>query len=154
MNGFRFVLAVPDNYGYVALAAASHFWLNQWQSSFVGRKRKAAKILYPQAYAEKSEAAASKEALVFNCAQRAHMNTLERAPFLLFVTLFAGLRFPILATSAGAFWTFGRVFYTLGYAQGVPKLRYSRGGILAPVAEAILGITATWCAIELIIANW
>lgn len=51
-----------------------------WQSIVVGKYRKAANVPYPQAYAEKAEADASLDAKKFNCAQRAHQNTLESIP--------------------------------------------------------------------------
>ena len=56
----------------------------------------------------------------FNCAQRAHHNTLEVMPHTLFTLLFSGLRYPGAATALGAVWLFGRIVYTMGYATGDP----------------------------------
>ena len=56
----------------------------------------------------------------FNCAQRAHQNTLESVPHTLFTILFAGLRYPTAATALGSVWVFGRLIYTTGYATGDP----------------------------------
>merc|ERR1711981_1184136 len=77
----------------------------------VGGARKAAKIK------------ASKEALVFNCTQRAHQNTLETLPFVLFSTLLTGLQYPRVAAGACAAYVLGRVLYTVGYTSGDPKKR-------------------------------
>ena len=66
-------IVVPSGYGYVGLAATGGLWLSLFQGFWlVNRARKAAKIPYPQAYAEKAEAATNKEAHKFNCVQRAH----------------------------------------------------------------------------------
>ena len=54
----------------------------------------------------------------FNCAQRAHQNTLEVVPHALFTILFSGLRYPTAATALGSLWVFGRIIYTMGYATG------------------------------------
>ncbi|KAF7795552.1 hypothetical protein EIP86_006714 [Pleurotus ostreatoroseus] len=61
---------IPKEYGYTVAAVASTFCLTFFQTVKVGRARKAAKIPYPQLYAEKAQADASKEAMVFNCTQR------------------------------------------------------------------------------------
>lgn len=49
----------------------------------------------------------------FNCAQRAHQNTLESVPFILASTAFLGLFHPKAATAGALSWVFGRIFYTV-----------------------------------------
>lgn len=107
--------------------------------------RKAAGIKYPQgsqpshpfavesdgflAYAEQKEVEASADALKFNCAQRAHQNTLESIPIIYATyasticcptvpsnlglrTLVAALTFPKIAAAACTSWSVARAFYT------------------------------------------
>ncbi|KDQ08886.1 hypothetical protein BOTBODRAFT_59094 [Botryobasidium botryosum FD-172 SS1] len=140
-------LAVPENYAYVLLAVSTIPWLNVFQAFTVGRARKRAGIAYPQAYAEKQQAAASPDAMRFNCAQRAHAHTLEWVSQIIFSTLLAGLRYPILAASLGGLWVVGRVAFTLGYATGDPAKRH-RGGFHIVAALGLCG-TATWTAISM-----
>ncbi|KAF8507645.1 membrane-associated proteins in eicosanoid and glutathione metabolism [Hysterangium stoloniferum] len=116
-------LTVDERYAWVILAGVSTGGLTLWQVFNVSRHRAGAKIVYPQLYAEKAEAAASVEAHRFNCAQRAHQNTLENLPQTLFCLTFAGLKYPIAAASLGGLWVAGRVLYTLGYSTGDPKKR-------------------------------
>jgi len=144
-------LAVPDRYGWVLLAAAGTTWLTFWQTSLVGKHRKAAKIDYPQAYAEKAEVLASQEAKKFNCAQRAHQNTLELLPQTLVCLLVSGLRFPTVGASLGATFLVGRIVYTQGYVTGEPKKR--NRGFFGTVALLGLMFTATWTAGELAYAT-
>lgn len=54
------------------LAATGGLWLNFWQMFLVSKARKDSGIKYPQMYASKEEQEKSKEALKFNCVQRAH----------------------------------------------------------------------------------
>jgi len=70
------------------------------------------------AYAEAAEANANPAVMRFNCAQRAHHNTLEVVPHTLFTILFSGLRYPTAATALGSLWVFGRIIYTMGYSTG------------------------------------
>ncbi|KAG8965467.1 hypothetical protein FRC03_000464 [Tulasnella sp. 419] len=144
-----FSITLPDQYGYVALATASFFWLTQWQGLNVSKYRKLAKIPYPQAYADKAQQEASKEALQFNCAQRAHQNTLETLPIVMATTLFTGIKYPIFAASTALAWSFARVLYTFGYSTGDPKKRNSLGGGLAHLLCIVQGLAMTWYATEM-----
>ncbi|KAI0275333.1 hypothetical protein BC834DRAFT_852344 [Gloeopeniophorella convolvens] len=88
-------------------------------------------------YAEKAEQDASRDALIFNCKQRAHQNTLENTPTIILTTLISAVQYPKYAAVACGLWNLGRVLYTLGYATGEPKKR-SRGNI--PSYLAALGL--------------
>jgi len=143
-------LVLPDNFGYVALAVAGTYWLNLWQISRVGAARGRAKVAYPQAYAEVAQATASQDAFKFNCAQRAHNNTLEHVPAVISGLVLTGLKYPILASALGATWIIGRVLYTLGYITGDPAKRNTRGGSLHLIGALGLMLSSTWVAVEMI----
>lgn len=93
-------------------------------------------------YADAADAAKRPEAMVFNCTQRAHQNTLETLPMvivgyvgglssnitklahyvlLFFRTLITGLRYPYLAAGLCGLFTLSRISYTIGYSSGVAK---------------------------------
>ncbi|KAG9127389.1 hypothetical protein FRC07_014334 [Ceratobasidium sp. 392] len=148
------VITLPEHYGYVALAAISTAYLSVWQTTFVTKGRKRSGIKYPQMYAEQAQVEKDPEALKFNCAQRAHQNTLESLPHVLLFIPFLGLRRPILAASLGAAWTFGRILYTLGYTTGDPAKRNSRGGIISSIALFGLLFSTTYAAGELALGKW
>jgi len=114
---------LPTGFSWVAASLVSVATVLQWQGFRVGIARKAARVAYPQAYAEKAEQESSKEAMVFNCTQRAHQNTLENVPVVILTTLIGGLRYPIPAAVACGFWSFTRIIYTLRYGTGEPKKR-------------------------------
>jgi len=143
-------LIIPDRYPFVVAAGVSTFWVTQWQGFLVGRSRKAAGIKYPQAYAEKAEVASSKAAMVFNCAQRAHQNTLETIPHVLFAILFSGLRYPTIAASLGGVYALGRILYTRGYMSGNPDNRGKKGGFLAPLSTLGLLLASTVTAGQMV----
>ncbi|KAG6333703.1 hypothetical protein ID866_5386 [Astraeus odoratus] len=71
-------------------------------------------------YAEQAECKANPAAQQFNCAQRAHQNTLEFAPIFTFGTLITGLKYPCVAAALGSGFVLGRIIYTLGYKTGNP----------------------------------
>ncbi|KAF8973615.1 hypothetical protein BDZ97DRAFT_380986 [Flammula alnicola] len=134
-------VTLPDGFQYIGAAFVSTVFLLLGQNSVVGRYRKRAKIGYPQMYAEKAEADASKDALLFNCAQRAHQNTLENIPMIYTLTLVTGTRFPIIAASALGFWSLSRASYTRGYITGDPK---KRATVLYLAGQAVsLGLLLT-----------
>ncbi|EAU92743.1 hypothetical protein CC1G_01788 [Coprinopsis cinerea okayama7 len=144
---------VPQGFGYVGASLVSTVWLLLGQSFAVSSARKKAGIDYPQAYAEKAQEKASKEALIFNCAQRAHQNTLENLPAVYISTIVTGLRYPIPAAAACALWVVSRISYTRGYITGDPKKRvgllYGLGSI------SLLGslLTATYVAGTWVLEN-
>ncbi|KAF8435834.1 hypothetical protein L210DRAFT_3484299 [Boletus edulis BED1] len=142
-------ILLPESYRYVAGALVSVVWLMGWQTIVVNRYRSSSGIKYPQLYAEKAEAQASREAHLFNCAQRAHQNTLEHMPAILITTLVSGVKYPVLAASACAFWAFTRVLYTIGYTSGDAAKRNSRGGFLGEIPSIGLILGSTYTAYQL-----
>ncbi|KAJ8589207.1 membrane-associated proteins in eicosanoid and glutathione metabolism [Rhizopogon salebrosus TDB-379] len=135
----------PPDYGYVAAGFVCTAWLLGWQAVVVNSHRTKSGIQYPQLYAEKAEAAASKEAFLFNCAQRAHQNTIEHMPLIIVTTLVTAMKHPVFAGYACGFWAVSRVLYTIGYTTGDPAKRNTRGGIIGelPLAGLLLGSTYT-----------
>ncbi|KAG2033003.1 hypothetical protein BDR03DRAFT_711858 [Suillus americanus] len=123
-------IVLPPGFGYVAAGLVSTAWVLGWQMLVVGKHRKKSGIKYPQLYAEKAEADASKEAYLFNCAQRAHQNTLEHMPIIVVTTLVTAMKYPVFAGYACGLWALSRILYTLGYTTGDPAKRNTRGGIL------------------------
>ncbi|TIB31926.1 hypothetical protein E3P84_02739 [Wallemia ichthyophaga] len=139
-------IGLPKNYGWVALAASSTYFLNVYQMINVSKARKRAGIPYPKTYCEDKE---NKAGHIFNCAQRAHLNTLESVPYVLFGILFSGLFFPRLAASLGAVWTFGRVIYTMGYTTGDPSKRFY--GFFQSIAFLTIGGLSAYSSVQLIL---
>ncbi|ETW87083.1 MAPEG family [Heterobasidion irregulare TC 32-1] len=137
-------IILPEGTSYVAAGLLSTTILLAWQSIVVSKARKSAKIEYPRLYAEKAEQDASIDALKFNCAQRAHQNTLENMPIILTTSLVTALSYPKLAGVACGCWSVARVLYTSGYATGDPKKRQRGGwgslillGLLASSGKAV-----------------
>ncbi|KAF9786781.1 membrane-associated proteins in eicosanoid and glutathione metabolism [Thelephora terrestris] len=126
-------ITVPAQYGFVIAAVASTAWLGLWQGWSVGRARKAAGIAYPQAYAEQAVAEKSEAAFRFNCAQRAHSNTLEIIPYVITMGLIWGLKQPVYSAAALEVWVLARIWYTRGYIKNGPKGRMAsmRPGFLS-----------------------
>ncbi|KAF9237039.1 hypothetical protein BU15DRAFT_49212, partial [Melanogaster broomeanus] len=139
-----------DSFGYVGAALVSTVWVLGFQTFLVGGYRWRSGIKFPQLYAEKAEAAASKDAHLFNCVQRAHQNTLERMPVVLVSTLVTAVKNPLYAAAACGLWSFSRVLYTIGYASGDPIKRNTRGGILGEISLFGLVLGASYTAYQLV----
>ncbi|CEJ00593.1 hypothetical protein RMCBS344292_14645 [Rhizopus microsporus] len=75
------------------------------------------------AYAEKSEAEKDPLKNIFNCAQRAHQNTLEVFPVYSTLLLIGGLKYPEISAAAGLVHCLGRQVYASGYSTGNPDKR-------------------------------
>jgi len=145
-------IVLPAEYGYVGAAIVAITWLTLWQATNVAFARRLAKIEYPQMYAEKAEAKASPDAHRFNCAQRAHQNTLESVTSIVSTTAFMGLVYPRVAAGACAAWILSRVIYAVGYSTGDPKNRIS-GSRISLLAGLVLLFGSSWTAVEFIKAT-
>ncbi|KAK7749876.1 hypothetical protein SLS53_000458 [Cytospora paraplurivora] len=144
------VVEIPNDYGYVLLAATSTFFVNFWHGMQTVKARKASGVTYPNAYAPASEATQGTPGFKLNCAQRAHSNFVENlTPFL--ATLFiAGVRYPIAAAGLGFGWLAFRVLYTIGYlSKSGPKGR-GIGYVGALFSGMGLALAAGWTAVKLI----
>ncbi|KAI5476616.1 GATA-binding factor 6-B [Pseudohyphozyma bogoriensis] len=151
-TGVALTLSVPADYALPLAVATSTGFLVTYQVVLVSKLRKAAGIPYPNAYASHEQAEKDIKAKKFNCAQRAHANTLEHLPYFLFSLLFSGLEYPRLAAGFGAAWIVGRVVYTAGYATGNPKAR-TRGsfGSIGPVG---LMLTSAYVSGKMVLAKY
>ncbi|KAF8886863.1 hypothetical protein CPB84DRAFT_1787233 [Gymnopilus junonius] len=141
-------VTIPEGFQYVGAALLSTTILLFTQNSLVSRHRKKAGIEYPQMYAEKAQADSSREAYQFNCAQRAHQNTLENIPILFTTSLLSGLQFPIPTAIATALWTVSRFSYTFGYIKD-PKKRGTLMYILGQIGQLGMIVGSLYVA-----GNW
>ncbi|THV07610.1 membrane-associated proteins in eicosanoid and glutathione metabolism [Dendrothele bispora CBS 962.96] len=144
-------LVVPQGISYVAGALLSTSFLLVWQGLTVNRTRKAAGIPYPQLYAEKSEAAASPAAMKFNCAQRAHQNTLENIPTIYLTSLLTSLKYPKIAAVAVGIWTVSRIAYSRGYLTGNPDKRINPIGLSGSLVTVGLIGSSAFAVYQLIV---
>ncbi|KAJ7093959.1 membrane-associated proteins in eicosanoid and glutathione metabolism [Mycena belliarum] len=143
-------IVLPEGTGYLAGAFLSSALLLVWQSISVVGVRKRAGVEYPRAYAEKAEMEANPAAVLFNCAQRAHQNTLESLPIIYVMTLITALQRPTLAAGVLGLWVVGRVGYTLGYYTGDAKRRTNvLSAVQYPILLGLLG-TSVWTIWDLV----
>ncbi|KIM49638.1 hypothetical protein M413DRAFT_113166 [Hebeloma cylindrosporum] len=142
-------ITLPDGFQYVGASLLSTVFVLLGQNVLVGRYRKRAGVQYPQMYAEKAQMDASKDAHLFNCAQRAHQNTLENIPILYTLTLLSGVKYPIFAACATAAWSVSRISYTRGYITGDPKKRVTPLYMLGAISSIGLLATSTY-----IVSGW
>ncbi|GLB38872.1 putative MAPEG family protein [Lyophyllum shimeji] len=119
----------------------------------VSRWRRRAGIKYPQLYADKAEVAASKDAMIFNCAQRAHQNTLETIPIIYVSTLVTGLKYPMFAASACGIWSLSRIAYTRGYITGDPAKRLNYGHLAGMLGMLGLVFGSAYTAGQAVLAS-
>ena len=109
--------------------------------------RKKYGVAYPALYASGKSAEDTK----FNCAQRAHQNTLETLPIVNLMTLSSALVYPRLAGMFGAFWVVGRFLYIHGYSENGPEGRML-GGVVSHLGDFPLFILTCVSAYQLIMS--
>ncbi|ORX59701.1 membrane-associated proteins in eicosanoid and glutathione metabolism, partial [Hesseltinella vesiculosa] len=116
-------IVIPNEYAYVMGVSVASVLQLIWLSISVGKARSQAGVPYPYMYAEKSEAEKDPKKNKFNCAQRAHQNSLEMFPVFTTLLLVGGISHPELAAASGALFLTGRTVYAMGYKTGDPKKR-------------------------------
>lgn len=156
---YRPIFDVSDNpdqtfnrqasYPWVVGVAATIPFLTFWQAMLVSSARKESKIKYPQVYASKEEEASNPAARKFNCAQRAHQNTLENVPQVYASLLISGIVHPRVAAVSGLLYLIGRVIFTLGYVSGEPKKRVP-GSLIGYLGMLPLFFTSAYTAFGLL----
>lgn len=132
-------LQVKPEHGLVYLTVAASWAVHHvYMNTAVVKARKQYKVDYPKLYADGD----SEDAVKFNCVQRAHQNSLEYQPIFLSLLAAAGLKYPALASGAGAVYLAGRIAYFEGYATGQPKNRM-RGAFMYLGVLPLVGATVT-----------
>ncbi|KAJ6591157.1 hypothetical protein DFH09DRAFT_1138783 [Mycena vulgaris] len=145
--------SLPAGTAYLAGAFLSTIFLLLGQTVVVSRYRGRSGVAYPRAYAEKAEMEANPNAVKFNCAQRAHQNTLENLPMLYTMTLITALKYPSLAAGALGLWSLARVGYTIGYSTGNPNKRTNALSVLHyPILLTMLA-ASTYTVVQLLAEN-
>ncbi|EIE90138.1 hypothetical protein G6F46_006711 [Rhizopus delemar] len=134
-------LIIPSEYGYVLAVATLSVLHLVTLTIKVGKARKAANVPYPYAYAEQSQAEKDPLKHIFNCAQRAHQNSLEIFPIYSTLLLIGGLKYPCISSAAGLVFLAGRAVYASNYSTGKVEKR-TRGGFYAAGLAALLGTTS------------
>eukprot|EP01018_Ginkgo_biloba_P013625 Gb_08386 [translate_table: standard] len=115
---------LPPAFGWVVLVAVGYCMLNFWMAMQVGKARRRYNVPYPALYAIESE---NKDAVVFNCVQRGHQNSLEAMPVFFLSIILGGLQHPKAAAILGVIYSVARYFYFIGYSTGVPQRRLTYG---------------------------
>lgn len=88
------------------------------------------------------------ECEVFNCYQRAHLNTLESYPIFLALLCLGGLQYPTACAIGGLIFLLGRLFYAFGYYTGQPEKRM--WGSFGAIGLAICALSTLALAVDLV----
>ncbi|KAK7963841.1 glutathione S-transferase [Apiospora saccharicola] len=145
------ILQVPNEYGYVLVAASSSLLVNVLHFFLSAKARRASGLKYPIPYASEEQAAKDPKAYSFNCAQRAHGNFVENQTPFLAGLLIAGLHYPTAAASLGAAWVAARAAYAVGYAKRGPQGRLG-GFFVASLSDLALKGLALWTSVQFAMA--
>ncbi|RKU45956.1 hypothetical protein DL546_005104 [Coniochaeta pulveracea] len=145
-------IVLPQDYGYVLLAATSTYFVNFYHIVLTSSARKASGITYPAAYASNEQAEKDPKAYAFNCAQRAHANFSENVTPFLATLLVAGLRYPVVAGGMGIAWCVSRAVYAAGYTSKAGPKGRSVGAISSRLLDLGLAGMAIFTSYKLITA--
>lgn len=106
-----------DSFGYVIFTAIlSQFFLIYLLIN-VSRARKKYNIPLPHQYTT------DPDKNIFNCYQRAYLNTVENYTSFMVLLFLGGQVFPVVCSLAGLLWILGRLLYAWGYYTGKPAKR-------------------------------
>ena len=140
-------LEISTSIGYAAAVVVGSQMASWFGAVKVMQARKQYGISYPTLYSTGKSA----EDTMFNCAQRAHQNTLESLPIVNFMTLTSALVYPRAAALFGFTWVLGRFLYIQGYSANGPDGR-KLGGLISHLGDFPLFITTCMTAYTLIMS--
>jgi len=142
-----FPLSLSKDFGYAIGVCGLSCVVAQYGAVKVMQARKKYGIKYPTLYSNGKE----KSDLAYNCAQRAHQNTLENLPMVNLMTLSSATVFPKTASIFGAIWVLGRFLYIRGYNSGKGPEGRMLGGLVSHLGDIPLLVTtfvAAWTMIS------
>ncbi|RHZ88159.1 hypothetical protein Glove_26g255 [Diversispora epigaea] len=142
-------IEITREFGYVIATGIASIFLTIYLGAKAGMARRKAGVPYPFMYATAEEAKNDHKKMIFNCHQRAHLNTLEIYPQFLFILVMGGLKYPILSSIGGVIYILGRLAFAWGYQTGDPSKRV-RGAFGYIGALTLIG-TSVASAISLLI---
>ncbi|KAK4043486.1 hypothetical protein C8A01DRAFT_13040 [Parachaetomium inaequale] len=145
-------IVLPNDYGYVLLAASSTFIVNIMHGFLTSAARRKAGVKYPNSYASAEQAEKDPRAFTFNCAQRAHNNFTENLTPFLGALLISGLKYPVFAASLGGVWSVARTLFAFGYTSKGPDGRIVGAGLGTLTNLTLVG-TAAYVALGFAL-NW
>merc|ERR1711907_53440 len=145
---------LPEGYGYVFGGLFATCIANFYLVINVATRRKKFGIEYPALYADKThidgkKCKDEKDVEEFNCAQRAHQNTVENMGTVQLLGAVNGLVFPTFSGSCLAIYAVGRVVYGHGYVTGGPNGRMA-GGIISHLGDFPLMICTAYSGLKLL----
>jgi len=143
-------LALSTDIGYAVAVVAGSQAASWFGAVKVMAARKKYGVKYPALYADSSVPSEARER--FNCAQRAHQNTLETLPIVNLMTLTSSLVYPLRAAVFGMTWVVGRFLYIQGYAENGPEGRRI-GGLVSHLGDVPLFVTTCMAAYSLITSS-
>ncbi|WWD22362.1 hypothetical protein CI109_106853 [Kwoniella shandongensis] len=147
-------ITLPSAFPVVGLPIVGAFMLNAFQQTTVTRLRKEAGVAYPNAYASDAEALKDIKKMKFNCAQRAHANTIENIPYVFALFAFFSVFHPKVASASMLIWIAGRVSYTIGYVSGDPKKRVGPAYFASYLGLATLFFGSAYIAVQKTYQNY
>lgn len=144
--------AFPEGYGFVFGGLFATAAANLYCAINVSLHRKKFGIKYPALYADEShisKACKKEDIRTFNCAQRAHQNTLESLVGVQLQGALTGFMYPNFSAACLATYAVGRVVYCIGYTKKGPEGRMA-GGIISHLGDLPLLLCTAYCAFKLI----
>lgn len=140
--------ALSPEYAYAIGVTGLMGLANFYGASTVMKARKTHNVKYPKLYADGD----SKSAIAFNCAQRAHQNTLESLPLTAVSMLACATVYPVASAALGAVWSLGRIVYIRGYAANGPEGRML-GGLISHLGDLPLLLMSLYVGGQAIMAS-
>mmetsp|Transcript_24572 Transcript_24572/g.26444 ORF Transcript_24572/g.26444 Transcript_24572/m.26444 type:complete len:155 (+) Transcript_24572:108-572(+) len=145
-------LKLPEGYGFVFGGLFLTVVSNSYLVINVVKLRKKFGIKYPTVYADDTHVGIfckKEDVEQFNCAQRAHQNTVENLPTVQLLGAINGLLFPQFSGSCLAIYAVGRVLYGRGYMNKGPDARMM-GGIISHLGDVPLFLCTAYSAFALL----